>query len=70
MLALEDDLIGSTTHTILKRLWKYMYTPGDADAEGMYETTRTKHPPAVHVTTRHVSFDGLVSEREVYARAS
>jgi hypothetical protein len=68
MLALEDDLLGSTTHTRLKRLRKYMYTPGDADAEGMYETPRTKHPP-VHVTTRHVSFDGLVAEREVYAGA-
>jgi hypothetical protein len=48
---------------------KYMYKPGDADAEGMYETTRTKHPP-VHVATRHVSFDGLVTEREVYTGAS
>jgi hypothetical protein len=48
---------------------KYMYKPGDADAEGKFESTRTKNPP-VHVATRHVSFDGLVTEREVYTGAS
>jgi hypothetical protein len=48
---------------------KYMYKPGDPDAEGMYERTRTKHPPA-HIATRHVSFDGLLTEREVYTGAS
>jgi hypothetical protein len=48
---------------------KYMYKPGDKEAEGMYESTRTRHP-AVHVATRHVSFDGLLTEREVYTGAS
>jgi hypothetical protein len=48
---------------------KYMYKPGDPDAEGMYERTRTKNPPR-HIASRHVSFDGLLTEREVYTGAS
>jgi hypothetical protein len=48
---------------------KYMYKPGDKEADGMYESTR-KGPTPIHVATRHVSFDGLLTEREVYTGAS
>jgi hypothetical protein len=48
---------------------KYMYKPGDNKARGMYERTRSKNPPT-HIATRHVSFDGLVTDREVYTGAS
>jgi ankyrin repeat protein len=64
-----DDIEASLESLLNLGAPKYMYKPGDKEAEGMYESTRSRHP-AVHVATRHVSFDGLLTEREVYTGAS
>jgi hypothetical protein len=64
-----DDIEASLESLLDLGAPKYMYKPGDREAEGMYERTRTRHPRA-HIATRHVSFDGLLTEREVYTGAS
>jgi hypothetical protein len=64
-----DDIEASLESLLDLGAPKYMYKPGNKKAAGIYESTRTRHPGA-HVATRHVSFDGLLTEREVYTGAS
>lgn len=48
---------------------KYMYTPGDLEAEGMVERDRGSVPPR-GIATRYVMFHGLMTEREIYKGAT
>jgi hypothetical protein len=64
-----DDIEASMESLFKLGSPKYMYKPGDLAAEGQYEIPRTTIP-AGPVATRHVSFYGLVTEREVYTGAS